>query len=112
MTFVLNCWLTEIFTGAWYLSQGLIKGAQKAGEFFDSSTPKIIGSMRRSPQPAHIPQNLSKGVEIAETATNKAAQVTGFVGKLDSSNIWWYTLKILFWHYNVWCFRLIFWKNG
>lgn len=38
--------------------------------------------MKPSEQPTQIPEKLSKGVQIAETATNKAAQVTGFVGKL------------------------------
>lgn len=37
--------------------------------------------MKPSEQPTQIPPNLSKSVQIAETATNKAAQVTGFVGK-------------------------------
>ncbi|KAJ8959529.1 hypothetical protein NQ314_006266 [Rhamnusium bicolor] len=70
---------SKIVDGAWYLSQGLVKGAEKASEFFNSSTPKIINNLQVSEEPAHIPRPLSKSMQIAETATNKAAKVTGFV---------------------------------
>ncbi|KAJ8952900.1 hypothetical protein NQ318_006517 [Aromia moschata] len=70
---------SKIVDGAWYISQGLIKGAEKAGEFFNSSTPKIISNMKSSETPAHIPPKLSKGVQVAESATSTAARVTGFV---------------------------------
>lgn len=63
------------------MSQGLIRGAMKAGEYFNTTTPKVINSMTRAQQPAEIPQPLSKTMQIAETTTNKAARVTEFVGE-------------------------------
>lgn len=69
------------FAGAWYLSQGLIRGAMKAGEYFSTTTPKIIDSMPSAQQPKEIPQPLVKTMQIAETTTGTAAKVTEFVGK-------------------------------
>lgn len=62
------------------MSQGLIRGAMKAGEYFNTTTPKIINSMTSTQQATEIPQPLSKTMQIAETTTNRAAKVTEFVG--------------------------------
>jgi hypothetical protein len=39
-----------------------------------------MNRMNSSEKAAEIPKGVSKSMQIAETATNKAAQVTGFVG--------------------------------
>lgn len=70
-----------IVTGASYLSRGLIFGAEKLGNLITDSTPKLIQRLNGAEQPTEISPNVQKGMQIAETATNKAAQVTGFVGK-------------------------------
>lgn len=70
-----------IVTGASYVSRGLIFGAEKLGTLITDNTPKLIQRMNGADQPAQISPNVQKGMQIAETATNKAAQVTGFVGK-------------------------------
>lgn len=69
------------FIGSWAVSQGIINGAHKIGDFLNWGTPKIINSMTPASQPTAVPSSVQKGVEIAETATSKAVQVTGFVGQ-------------------------------
>ncbi|XP_049820880.1 protein spartin isoform X2 [Aethina tumida] len=68
-----------IVNGGWFLSQALVKGAEKAGELLNYTTPKLIDHMDRAPEPTAVPRKLSKGMQIAENATCKAAEVTGFV---------------------------------
>jgi spartin len=69
-----------IVTGASYLSRGLVCGAEKLGNLINQNTPKLMNRMNSSEKAAEIPKGVSKSMQIAETATNKAAQVTGFVG--------------------------------
>ena len=42
--------------------------------------------MSSAEQPTEIPNKVVKGMQIAETATNKAAKVTGYVGEYFSKN--------------------------
>ncbi|KAL1506082.1 hypothetical protein ABEB36_005512 [Hypothenemus hampei] len=71
----------KIVNGAWTLSQGIIKGAIKAGELLNRGTPKLIDSLAPAEQPVEVSESVIKGVKIAETATSKAVQVTGFVAE-------------------------------
>lgn len=71
----------KIVNGAWYLSQGLVKGAQKAGDLINQGTPKLINSIVPAEHPAEVPRSVSRGVRIAEHATSKAVKVTGFVAE-------------------------------
>lgn len=77
-----------IIAGAWYLSQGLIRGAMRAGEYFNTTTPRIINNIPSAEQPQDIPEPLSKTMQIAETTTNKAAKVTEYVGKNPTYGIY------------------------
>jgi spartin len=70
-----------IVTGASYLSRGLVCGAEKLGNLINQNTPKLMNRMNSSEKAAEIPKGVSKSMQIAETATNKAAQVTGFVAQ-------------------------------
>lgn len=79
-------------SGAYFLSRGLIKGAEKTGDLINYGTPKIISSISPTSQPTHISPNLQKGFQIAQTATNKAADVTSFVGKMKS-RYWFWKIK-------------------
>ncbi|CAH1981968.1 unnamed protein product [Acanthoscelides obtectus] len=71
----------RIVNGAWHLSQNIIRGAQKAGEFFNSTTPKLISKLPPAHQPASVPRPLSKTMKVAECATSTAAKVTGVVAE-------------------------------
>ncbi|XP_063911841.1 protein spartin isoform X2 [Zophobas morio] len=70
-----------IVTGASYLSRGLIFGAEKVGNLINQNTPKLMNRMSSAEQPTEIPNKVVKGMQIAETATNKAAKVTGYVAE-------------------------------
>lgn len=73
--------ISHLIAGAWHFSQGLIRGAMKAGEYFNATTPKIIDSIPSAEQPKDIPQPLSKTMEIAQSTTSSAVRVTGYVGE-------------------------------
>lgn len=70
-----------ILTGANYISKGLVWGAQKTGDLLNYGTPKLLNSMRPAPSTATIPENVSKGLHIAEKTTSKAVEATGFVAE-------------------------------
>lgn len=69
-----------IALGAFYLSKGLIKGAEKAGNIINNKTPEIINRMTPASQAAYINPKIAKGMKIAGSATSGAVHVTGFVG--------------------------------
>lgn len=63
------------------MSRGLIFGAEKVGNLLNQNTPKLLTRINSSEQPTQIPRKVSRGMQVAETATNRAAQVTGYVGR-------------------------------
>lgn len=67
--------------GAYYIQQGLIKGAEKAGDLMNYGAPKIMNHVRPAHEPKPIPTKVQKGFAIAQDVTHTAANVTGFVGK-------------------------------
>ncbi|XP_008201219.1 protein spartin isoform X1 [Tribolium castaneum] len=70
-----------IVTGASYVSRGLVFGAEKIGNLLNQNTPKLLSRINSAERPTQIPRKVSKGMQVAENATNKAAQVTGFVAE-------------------------------
>ncbi|KAF5299477.1 hypothetical protein FQR65_LT01058 [Abscondita terminalis] len=74
-------------TGGYYISQGLIMGAQKAGSLLNYGTPKIMNFISPAPEGGEtISPTVVKGFEMASTATSTAAMVTGIVaGKVGSA---------------------------
>lgn len=56
----------------------------KAGEYFTTTTPKIINKLPSAQQPKEIPQPLVTTMHVAETTTSKAAKVTEFVGEYST----------------------------
>lgn len=70
-----------IITGAWYLSWGIIKGAEKLGEIMNYGTPKLIDRMAPHSDPADLDSKLIKGMQIAECTTKKVAKVTGYASE-------------------------------
>lgn len=80
----------NIIKGAFYVSQGLVKGAEKTGEFISYSTPYLISKIRKTPDegPAHVPSNVKTGIEIAKSVTGTAVNVTSYVaGKVGSATM-------------------------
>ncbi|GAB0094947.1 spartin [Sergentomyia squamirostris] len=79
----------KITKGAFFISQGLIKGSQKTGEFITFGTPYLISRLSKAPQDAPpVSSKVRSGVEVAKTVTGTAATVTGFMAqKLGSATM-------------------------
>lgn len=76
--------------GAFYVSKGLIRGAEKAGEFMCYSTPIIISKLSKvSPETERpISANVKYGIEVAKNVTGKAVNVTGYIaGKVGTATM-------------------------
>jgi hypothetical protein len=67
--------------GASYLSAGLVKGAEMAGEFLYTNTPKVIAKIQPDSEPKPVPPTVKNSMRIAKNVTGTAVQVTGYVGK-------------------------------
>ncbi|XP_041762639.1 protein spartin isoform X1 [Anopheles merus] len=92
-----------IIKGAFYLSQGLVRGAERTGQLIATGTPYVISKLGQK-QPAasvapdgaqeaaattvHVPKNVRTGIEIAKTVTGTAAGVTSYVaGKVGTATM-------------------------
>lgn len=78
-----------IVRGAFHLSNGLVKGSEKMGEFMSYSTPYIISKLNKAPPNAPpVSNKVVGGVEIAKSATCVAVNVTGYVaGKVGTATM-------------------------
>ncbi|XP_065201536.1 protein spartin isoform X1 [Planococcus citri] len=68
-----------ITNGAEYVSNFLINGAQKAGEFLDGNTPKLMNKINPANENRRVAPCVSNGIRIARDVTAITANVTGFV---------------------------------
>lgn len=68
-------------TGAAFVSNFLIVGAQKASEFLDGNTPRLINNINPATREKRVSPCVSNGIRIARDVTAITASVTGFVGK-------------------------------
>ncbi|XP_039295204.1 protein spartin isoform X2 [Nilaparvata lugens] len=65
--------------GAQYISSGLVRGAEKASEYINSSTPRLLEKITPDPTPRQVSPGLAKGAEVARNVTGTAVVVTGYV---------------------------------
>lgn len=79
----------NLVKGAYCISNGLVKGSEKIGQFVTYSTPFIISKMACAPNNvAPVSERVINGVEIAKSATTVAASFTGYVaGKVGSATM-------------------------
>ncbi|XP_058823856.1 protein spartin isoform X2 [Topomyia yanbarensis] len=80
----------NIIKGAFYVSKGLVKGAEKTGEFISYSTPYLMTKIRKTPDETatQVPGNVKTGIEIAKSVSGTAANVTSYVaGKVGSATM-------------------------
>lgn len=78
----------NIIKGSYYVSQGLIKGAEKTGELISYSTPYLISKIRKSPEEPQVPSNVRSGIEIAKSVTGTAVSVTSYIaGKVGAATM-------------------------
>lgn len=79
----------KITKGAYYLSQGLIRGSQKTGELITYGTPYLMSKLSKAPDNvAPVSGKVETSVKVAKTVTGTAASVTGFMAqKLGSATM-------------------------
>lgn len=79
----------NLVKGAYFISNGLVKGSEKIGQFVTYSTPYIISKMASAPSNvAPVSERVVNGLEIAKSATTTAASITGYVaGKVGTATM-------------------------
>lgn len=79
----------NILKGAQFISNNLIKGAEKTGQFMSYSTPYIISKMQGATEnAAPVSSNVETSVQVARSVTGVAAGVTGYIaGKVGSATL-------------------------
>lgn len=70
----------NIVKGATFISNGIVKGAEKTSDFMNNSTPGLLNYINPSRQDTHVCSSMKKGVRVAKNVTCTAADVTCFVG--------------------------------
>ncbi|KAF0767366.1 protein spartin [Aphis craccivora] len=77
----------HIVKGATFLSNGLVKGAEKTSNFMNNSTPGLLNYINPSQNDTHVCSSMKKGVKVAKNVTSTAADVTCFVaGKIGTAS--------------------------
>lgn len=79
----------NLVKGAYCISNGLVKGSEKIGQFVTYSTPFIISQIGSAPtNAAPVSERVVNGVELAKTTASAAASFTGYVaGKVGSATM-------------------------
>lgn len=79
----------NLVKGAYCISNGLVQGSEKIGQFVTYSTPFLISKIGSAPNnAAPVSERVVNGVEIAKTTTTAAAGITGYVaGKVGSATM-------------------------
>lgn len=72
----------HIVKGATFLSNGLVKGAEKTTNFMNNSTPGLMNYINPSQSDTHVCPPVRKGIKVAKNVTCTAADVTCFVGMI------------------------------
>lgn len=72
----------HIIKGATFLSNGLVKGAEKTSNFVNNSTPGLLNYINPSQHNTKVCYPVKKGVRVAKNVTSTAADVTCYVGKI------------------------------
>jgi hypothetical protein len=73
-----------LFPGAQYISDGLIKGAEKVGELMNYGTPKLIQKITPETAPQPVNPKVSRGLQVAKDVTGTAVQITSYMGENTS----------------------------
>lgn len=72
----------NIVKGATFISNGIVKGAEKTSDFMNNSTPGLLNYINPSRYDTPVCSSMKKGVRVAKNVTCTAADVTCFVGML------------------------------
>lgn len=72
----------NIVSGAFWISNGLVKSAQKTGEFIDYSTPYIMSKIQKAEDNTPpVSEKVNMSVTVAKSLTGYAAQGTSFLAE-------------------------------
>ncbi|VVC29140.1 Hypothetical protein CINCED_3A013468 [Cinara cedri] len=78
---------THIINGANFVSNGLIKGAEKTTNFMNNSTPGLLNYISPSQNDKSVCTPVKKGIKVAKNVTCTAADVTCYVaGKIGTAS--------------------------
>lgn len=72
--------MTGVIIGAQYLSNGLMKGAERATQYINSTTPKIVSHLEPEEVPTPVPNTVRSGAAVARSVSQSAANVTDYIG--------------------------------
>lgn len=81
--------------GAQYLSTGLIRGAERASQYINTTTPKIISHIHPEDTPQPVPDSVRTGAKVARSVSGTAANVSGYIGKSLKFYVWYMCCVIL-----------------
>jgi hypothetical protein len=73
-----------LFPGAQYISDGLMKGAEKVDELMNYGTPKLIQKITPEPVPQPVNPSVNRGLQVAKDFTGTAVQITSYMGEFKS----------------------------
>ena len=74
--------LLLLLPAADWITWGVGKGAEKAGELLKAGSEKFRGSSPATEEPRKIDPRVQQGVQYARVATKGAVKVTGYLGEL------------------------------
>lgn len=77
-------WSTYIIfiPGGNYISNALIKGAEKVEQALSYGTPRVIEKMAPNKEPTELPSRLKSGIKVTKNVSESAAKTTGYIGEL------------------------------
>lgn len=78
----------NIVKGATFLSNGLVKGAEKTSSYINDSAPGLLNYINPAQSDRHVCSKMKKGVRVAKNVTSTAADVTSYVGTIFRAHIY------------------------
>uniref|UniRef100_A0A8D8Q4M9 Protein spartin n=1 Tax=Cacopsylla melanoneura TaxID=428564 RepID=A0A8D8Q4M9_9HEMI len=75
----------HIISGGNYISNALIKGAEKVEQCLSYGTPRVIEKISPNREPTEMPSKLQKTVKVTKNVSESAAKTTGYIANKVSS---------------------------
>ncbi|KAI5702465.1 hypothetical protein M8J75_000434 [Diaphorina citri] len=75
----------HIISGGNYISNALIKGAEKVEQCLNYGTPRVIDKISANKEPTELPSKLQKTVKVTKNVSETAAKTTGYIANKVSS---------------------------
>ena len=75
-----------LFTAADYISWGVGKGAEKAGELIKYGSNKLRAHLQPTENPKPVDPRLQKGIQYARVGSHAAVKVSSYIGKVSEKH--------------------------